>query len=73
MQQPSDTNSPGLAPSQRMSQSGSGYSAVVVLLEAVVDAEEVVVNVVEVVDGTVVVVVVEVVGVSWLQQKSPLS
>ena len=69
MQQPSETKSPGLAPSQRMSQSGSGYSAVVVLLDVVVDAEEVVVNVVEVVVGIVVVVVVEVVGFSVLQQR----
>ena len=57
MQQPSETMVPALAPSQRMSQSGSGYSVVVVLLD------------VEVVVGTVVVVVVEVVGFSVLQQR----
>ena len=48
VQHPSETTSPGLAPSQRMSQSGSGYSAVV---------EIVVVDVEEVVDFVVVVVV----------------
>ena len=73
VQQPSETMVPALAPSQRMSQSGSGYSAVVVLLDVVVDIEAVVVVVVEVVVGIVVVVVVEVVGFSGLQQKSSFS
>ena len=87
MQQPSETLSMSLAPAQRTSQSGSGYSVVdVVLLLAVVDtevvAEDVVVTVVVeelVVDmvvsavedvGDMVVAVVDVVGVSVLQQKS---
>ena len=55
MQQPSETVSVTLAPTQRTSQSGSGYSVVVLL--TVVGAVVVVVEIIEVVELVVVVVV----------------
>ena len=87
VQQPSEIKVPGSSPSQRIAQSGSGYSveavevtvgvevsAVVMLVDVVelVVVEEAVVDIVVVVEDVVdFVVVVEVVGVSGLQQKSP--